>query len=163
MRLFRAIDRYCALLFALALVLTVFLLKDVEASIAEQQLDMGQMGYTLDDRALRVAELDRRIKLMALSLADEEQAISIEAMPAGRKVRVLALRLNQRSCASLDCAVKAQVDQGQELDVIDTVGDWHRVRTSSSKEGLWISRHYVENIAPEKPAAPSQSFQIASL
>jgi uncharacterized protein YgiM (DUF1202 family) len=50
---------------------------------------------------------------------------------------VIGSTANIHACASADCAIIETVSFGKRLVVLETVGDWHRVRLAAGKHG-WI-------------------------
>jgi hypothetical protein len=75
---------------------------------------------------------------------------------AADSARVTARTANVRYGPSADTRAVAQVARGAVLEVVETSGDWHKVRSADGAVEGWIRSHLVEIVrsGAARPAAP---------
>ena len=75
--------------------------------------------------------------LFLIDNGDSPRFFSLSAFPPGAEfVTVIAGgNVNLRGCASTDCNVVGQAASGQQLMILDVVGDWFHIRASDGTEG----------------------------
>ncbi len=65
-------------------------------------------------------------------------------------------RVNVRECPSTDCQVITALDPGQAIQVIATMGDWHRIGLPDDETGyiaVWLTSRTRPPPTPQRPPA----------
>jgi SH3-like domain-containing protein len=83
-------------------------------------------------------------------------AVALCAAPllAADSATVKATSVNLRAGAGTSHAVVGTLPRGSVVEILETAGDWHRVRTSDRKLEGWLSARLVERAAGPAAAAP---------
>jgi hypothetical protein len=78
--------------------------------------------------------------------------LALAATAHAERLRVTATRANVRSKAAMTAAVVATLDRGTELEAVEKVGAWYRVRVPATGAVGFVSDSVVE-VVPEPPPA----------
>lgn len=111
-----------------------------------------------DTRSEVVAQVNAGDTVMALNAASNW----VEILPPEaaalwvhkdfvRDGRVIAGELNVRGGPGINYSVVGSLRRGDDIRVLETFGEWLRVASPSVQASVWISRDYLEPVAPPPP------------